>query len=496
MSESTGGEHPFKAHLSEGSVDQRQLIKTKYRNLLLDARAKKDPYEREKWRGMLRQLMVDPETSVPKSELIALAKELGIQLNISATEPTKISVLLDAFIPPEYTEPVVITQTEAPTDADMDPTIPEELMPGMELESDVPMLPPDVQESNPPGDADTEETPEKPLPRTRMLLEMLKEMGVNVKNDCVFVRGKNKEGSRRQDHYNAVIVIQVKKIVLVCDAADNATYIVHELTSRPQKFYRRSKETLLKANETTPGLVSKVEWDQDTTVWKNNVLSALTITTKHDELHGTLAGLTNDEIKQLIAENIGNHQIIKSETISPETETLIKTFINSHSDEVLSKRQHTATRLYADFVAQYKIPVDSTRFSEQLTLVRKERGISFGSTERYDVGVREAAKDFIQAASPEAQRDIDTLYKNFLTTNGFKEEDYGIGAFKNMVRRLIGTESTPAISATERYIDQLTIGPSIATMEADYLAFMQTQNLKPSINKFRELLRDRKRKAA
>lgn len=482
----------FKHGLNEGGADFRRRLTMEYADLIGRGRAETDPEKRKKLRDALRAKLQSPEGSLPKTEITRLAKQVGVEL--SPEDLLNFKKIIDTLIPTEAkaTEPEKIYTPE-------DTAIPSELMPEDSLETDQTILPASEHGAIGQGEGEHPMGERRLFPRAKLILQLLRDNGIDIKEDCIMIQGKNPEGTFRNETYKVIIPVPLKKIILVCDEENNATYIVHELTPRPQKYYTRSKTSLDELEQRAPTTVSKIPWDSDESKWALAILSALTSTPNQVETHTTLSGLSDEQAKEVILNNVKPGHVISSGELTPQDEASIRHFLGSHTTETLSKRKGVASKLYSEFVTLHG-PVSMQHFKDILGAVRTERGVTFAPRPHYDSSIRAQAKDFIEAASTTDQKDAHTLYETFLTTHQIAAKDFSFGAFQGQYSLLVegGTRQGPAILKTKEYVDSLDpneLDQTIKTLEAQYLAFMHFHHLKPSFAKFHQLVRKRKKAA-
>ncbi len=148
--------------------------------------------------------------------------------------------------------------------------IADEDMPTM-VEIEDMILPTDDEPKLKPGI--TEYEPPKTIPRTNMLIKMLKEYGIES-NEYIIISGRNNPDTVRQQSYKMFLLPKIDKMVFVCDEEGNATFILHQLaadTDNIKKIYSLKKSELKVMNE----LVDQINWTNQKE-WEEQIFEAIT----------------------------------------------------------------------------------------------------------------------------------------------------------------------------------------------------------------------------
>jgi hypothetical protein len=114
------------------------------------------------------------------------------------------------------------------------------------------------------------------IPRTRYLLELLQELDM----PCLTIEGKNTEAMVREKSYVIFVLPDQRKLVMVNNEINNATYIVHGLergdTAEALEWSKFTKQQLQEFNDT--GKVDVIIWKSDggEERWKQRVRAVIT----------------------------------------------------------------------------------------------------------------------------------------------------------------------------------------------------------------------------
>lgn len=113
----------------------------------------------------------------------------------------------------------------------------------------------------------------------RLLLtkDVLISLGVDL-FECSFIYGKVEYSMIRQTPYVLVIIPQFNRMILVCDEADNRTFVING-TDNQQKYIEMNKDEL-KDDE----LVRSFIWTSDTDKWKLRLVELLKSTFEEEEI--------------------------------------------------------------------------------------------------------------------------------------------------------------------------------------------------------------------
>lgn len=129
-------------------------------------------------------------------------------------------------------------------------------LPDEYIYSDKTIIPPDLQEIKK-NDGDGEWREKEVIPRTRYVMELLSEM----KKRYRVYDGENAPGMIRDLSYKGFEVEMgegVKKMILVCNESENATFIIHNIEEAVEEYFKKTKNQLGELHDN--GLVSRVEY--------------------------------------------------------------------------------------------------------------------------------------------------------------------------------------------------------------------------------------------
>ncbi|MFC1615997.1 hypothetical protein ACFL21_02560 [Patescibacteria group bacterium] len=129
------------------------------------------------------------------------------------------------------------------------------------------LVPPDEQEMNL-GEGTNEFEKRALIPRTRLALEVLEDLDVELCECKIFV-GKNSKNMVRQLSYKMIVVYKLNKLILICDEEDNRTFVI-DGTRRQKKYYCMTKEQLKKNSK-----VKDLIWNSDEDKWKKSLAKLL-----------------------------------------------------------------------------------------------------------------------------------------------------------------------------------------------------------------------------
>jgi hypothetical protein len=134
------------------------------------------------------------------------------------------------------------------------------------------VVPPDDSEMNTGGGAGSIEG-SKYIPKTLYLLEVLGELGLRSQLED----GTNTPDMMRAHSYVAIIVPERKKLVLVVNEEENATFVVHEfvLTEEPWQTYGGKTKKQLKALREDGKVTLVTFWNSDVQKWKEEMRALL-----------------------------------------------------------------------------------------------------------------------------------------------------------------------------------------------------------------------------
>ncbi|MBN2096222.1 hypothetical protein JW752_02365, partial [Candidatus Peregrinibacteria bacterium] len=114
-------------------------------------------------------------------------------------------------------------------------------------------LPPETQE---PRSGESEFVPPRVFPRTRLAIEVLERMGLDLSN-CIFMEGINVPNMMRTLSYRAIVITEIQKAILVCDEERNKTFIIYE-SENIERYYRLRKNEL--KDLSSQGIVADLIW--------------------------------------------------------------------------------------------------------------------------------------------------------------------------------------------------------------------------------------------
>ncbi len=126
------------------------------------------------------------------------------------------------------------------------------------------------------GDREDLEQVFESVPRSKYVLEVLKELGIDLSENKYFT-GKNDSSMVRKESYKIIVVPKLRKIILVCDEVGNRTFVVHD-QGKIDRFFEMTKKDL-KAKSPKgilqEGDVTNFVWTSDEKRWKFNLASHL-----------------------------------------------------------------------------------------------------------------------------------------------------------------------------------------------------------------------------
>jgi hypothetical protein len=120
-------------------------------------------------------------------------------------------------------------------------------------------VPPQDRKHIQPGEEDFG-TPEI-LPRGKLIVDILKKLGVDPKS-CRFLCGKNSKEMMRTLSYQMIVVPSLNKMILFCDESENRTFIAHTI-QYPRFMYKKTKDELKEHPK-----VESLVWRQDVASWE------------------------------------------------------------------------------------------------------------------------------------------------------------------------------------------------------------------------------------
>ncbi len=140
------------------------------------------------------------------------------------------------------------------------------LLPLSATQTDQVILPPDEREVAF-GAGEGEYVDPEIIPRTRYMVELLSEMGLEYE----VLQGKNTTEMVRKTSYVSFFVKEIGKLVLVCDEGGNATFIIHKKDAEETWGEQVLKTKEQHKERLGTGEVTYIEWSGDPDSWKERV---------------------------------------------------------------------------------------------------------------------------------------------------------------------------------------------------------------------------------
>ncbi len=203
------------------------------------------PELQKKVREMIADLLGGSEMRLKQ-----LAEELGFELKEQVKRKRKsVTVLIEEELEKRFPK---LKNPVSDSKPDEEPELPKNIRFKTINET---FLPPDTKEIRFGNDAG-EFKKAQVFPRTRLAIEMLEQMGVNLE-ECKFLEGVNMLNMIRQKSYRAIIIPSLQRTILVCDEEGNRTFVAYGIDNI-ERFYRLRKSKLRELVE--EGLLADLVW--------------------------------------------------------------------------------------------------------------------------------------------------------------------------------------------------------------------------------------------